>query len=217
MSVLVLRHEPFEHLGYFTQALTVPFRYHDPGEDFASESFQAWIILGGPMSANDAEMAAELAMIERALREGVPLLGICLGSQLIAEALGARVYRNSALEIGWEPVFFTDSARADPVFGEIPSPSTFFHWHGETFDLPRGAEWLAWSEKTRHQAYRYSSNVYGVQFHPEVTPEMIEDWCSQPVNCADVATLSTRIDPHAHDQSQFATEILRRWLLTADC
>ncbi len=215
-SILVLRHQPFEHLGHFTQALTVPYSYHDLGEEFASESYQALIILGGPMSANDAEMTPELALIERALRDNVPLLGICLGSQLIAKALGARVYRNSALEIGWEPVFFTDSARINPVFGQIPSPSTFFHWHGETFDLPRGAEWLAWSEKTPHQAYRYGSKVYGLQFHPEVTAEMIEDWCAQPVNRADMATLTTRIDPCAHDQSKVATEILKRWLVTAD-
>ncbi|HUA85992.1 MAG TPA: hypothetical protein VMB85_19175 [Bryobacteraceae bacterium] len=216
MSILVLRHERFEHLGNFAHALTVPFRYHDLGEEFDSEPNQAMVVLGGPMSANDAEMAPELARIEQALRDGLPLLGVCLGSQLIAKVLGARIYRNSALEIGWEPVFFTDSAHADPVFRDIPSPSTFFHWHGETFDLPRGAEWLAWSEKTPHQAYRYGCNVYGVQFHPEVTAEMIEDWCAQPVNCADVATLANRIDPHAHDQSQLATDILKRWLVAPD-
>jgi len=76
--------------------------------------------------------------------------------------------------------------------GGIASPETFFHWHGETFDLPEGAEWLAYSEKCRHQAYRYERKVYGLQFHPEVTAEMIEDWCRQPVNCGDVETLEGR-------------------------
>jgi GMP synthase (glutamine-hydrolysing) len=216
METLVLRHERFEHAGLFAGGLGCGFRYHDLGEQFDTEPFQSAIILGGPMSANDPEMAPELAFVERILRDGVPLLGICLGAQLIAKALGARVYRNAQLEIGWEPVYFTEAARADRVFSNIPSPATFFHWHGETFDLPRGAEWLAWSEKTRHQAYRFGQNVYGLQFHPEVDAEMIADWCRQPVNCGDVQTLKRPIHPAAHDQSAIASEILQRWLLTRD-
>lgn len=167
------------------------------------------------MSANDPAMKPELELMDRALAGGVPILGICLGSQLVAKALGARVYRNAALEIGWEPVYLTEAARHDPVFGDLPAPFTFFHWHGETFDLPRGAEWLAYSRKTPHQAYRYGSRVYGIQFHPEVTPEMIADWCAQPVNCGDVATLNETIDPEAHDQSAIARQILKRWRLAA--
>ena len=215
METLVLRHEPFEHLGHFAGVLPSGFRYHDLGQPFDAKSFQCAIILGGPMSANDPEMIAELCFIEKALRDGLPLLGICLGAQLIAKALGASVYRNTQVEIGWEPVHFTEAARTDRVFSKIPSPTTFFHWHGETFDLPRGAEWLAWSEKTRHQAYRFGENVYGLQFHPEVTAEMVADWCDQPVNCGDVQTLSQPIDPHAHDQSESAAEIITRWLLTS--
>ena len=214
-SGLVLRHEPFEHLGHFAQVLGRDFRYHDPGDPFEGGPHEAIVILGGPRSANDAEMADELALIERALRAGVPMLGVCLGSQLIARALGAPVYRNADLEIGWAPVYLTDAGRADPIFAELPSPSTFFHWHGETFDLPRGAEWLAWSDKCRHQAYRYGPNVYGLQFHPEVTAEMIADWCSQPVNCGDVRTLSEPIEPRAHDQAALARHIVSKWLLAA--
>lgn len=212
MSVLVLRHEQFEHLGHFAQALPCEFRYHDLGEPFDGERSEAMVILGGPMSANDPEMAGEIAMIEGALKAGVPLLGICLGSQLIAKALGARVYRNDVLEIGWAPVYLTDAGRGDPVFEKIPSPSTFFHWHGETFGLPRGAELLGWSDKCRHQAYRYGRNVYGLQFHPEVTAEMIADWCAQPVNCGDVDTLTEPIDPCAHDQEAAARHIVSKWL-----
>jgi GMP synthase (glutamine-hydrolysing) len=217
MSILVLRHEPFEHLGHFAAALENSFRYHDLGHQFDTESYQAVIVLGGPMSANDPEMAGELALIERALQDGVPLFGVCLGAQLIAKALGAQVYRNHDLEIGWAPVFLTDAAQGDPVLGKIPSPTTFFHWHGETFDLPRGAEWLAWSERTRHQAFRYGSKVYGLQFHPEVTAEMIEDWCAQPVNCGDVATFTEPVDPQAYDQSALARQIISNWLLAPAC
>lgn len=212
--ILVLRHEPFEHLGHFAEALPYPFRYHERGQPFENEPHDALIVMGGPQSANDPEMAPELAVIAEALQRGIPILGVCLGSQLIAKALGARVYRNAALEIGWAPVHLTESGRADAVLGGLQSPSMMFHWHGETFDLPRGAEWLAWSEKTPHQAYRFGTNVYGLQFHPEITAEMIEDWSAQPVNCGDAATLDHPIDARAHDLRAAAHGMMRRWLMT---
>jgi GMP synthase (glutamine-hydrolysing) len=204
-------------LGHFTPILQnfgVPFQYHDLGDPIPAASFSALIVLGGPMSANDdlPGIKDELNLIERELQAGTPTLGICLGSQLIAKVLGARVYRNSALEIGWKPVFLTDAAKADPVFSKLPSPAPFFHWHSETFDLPSGAEWLAWSDQCRHQAYRYGDNVYAVQFHPEITAEMIADWQRQPVNCGDVATLDAPIDPCAYDSEPLARSILERWL-----
>jgi GMP synthase (glutamine-hydrolysing) len=218
--MLVLRHEVFEHLGLFGEILTargVRFRYHDLGDPPDREPFKALMILGGPMSANDPlpGLEWELDVIRRSLASGIPMLGVCLGSQLIAKALGARVFRNPALEVGWYPIHLTDSARADPVFRDVPSPSTFFHWHGETFDLPAGAEWLAWSERCRHQAYRYGSDVYGIQFHPEITAEMIEDWSAQPVNCGDVAKLDQPIDSKAFDPAPLAGEILGNWLIAA--
>lgn len=217
MAVLVLRHEPFEHLGHFAAVLEenhVEYRYHDLGEPIVKEQHSGLIIMGGPMSANDnlPGLTNELGLIERALNNDVPVLGICLGSQLIARALGARVYKNAQLEIGWEPVWFTDAAKDDALFGEMRSPETFFHWHGETFDLPDGAEWLAYSEKCRHQAYRYGSRVYGVQFHPEITGEMIADWCAQPVNCGDVGTLEGPIDPLAYDARGSARKIIESWV-----
>jgi len=219
MSLLVLRHEVFEHLGLLAQPLIdrgIPFTYLDLDDPEVPSDYDGMIVLGGPMSANDPlpGLARELKLIDQALTSGMPLLGVCLGSQLIAKALGARVYRNAALEIGWEPVHLTENGQRDPLFRGIDSPTTFFHWHGETFDLPKGAEWLACSQKTRHQAYRFGSNVYGLQFHPEVDAEMIADWYRQPVNCGDVATLREPIDPHAHDQSSAARTILENWL---DC
>jgi GMP synthase (glutamine-hydrolysing) len=215
MSILTLRHEPFEHLGNFAPILTargISFSYHDLDQPFPAADPAALLILGGPMSANDALLAPELDLIRRAIARGTPILGICLGSQLIAKALGAPVYRNSALEIGWHPVHLTEAARTDPVFAGLESPSTFFHWHSETFDLPPGSELLAWSAGSRHQAYRYGKNVYGLQFHPEVTPEMIEDWQSQPVNCGDVARLKSPLDPQAFRQEAAAKHLLENWL-----
>jgi GMP synthase (glutamine-hydrolysing) len=142
----------------------------------------------------------------------MPVLGVCLGAQLLARVLGARVYRNPATEIGWAPVSLTDAGQADRVFSAIASPTTFFHWHSEAFDLPTGAEWLAWSELCRHQAYRFGRHAYGLQFHPEITPEMIEDWTTQPVNCGDVVALDRPLDPYAHDSGPAARSILERWL-----
>jgi len=215
MSILVFRHETWEHLGHFAQTLDrlgIPFKYHELGDPRPSEDYQAMIVLGGPMSANDPAVAGEVEEIRRGLRNGVPILGICLGSQLIAKALAARVYRNRELEIGWEPVHLTDVGKLDPAFRDIPSPSTFFHWHGETFDLPDGAEHLAWSERTRHQGFRHGSKVYGLQFHPEVTPAMIADWSTRPVNCGDVATLREPLDPHGHDQAVLAAKLVESWV-----
>jgi GMP synthase-like glutamine amidotransferase len=217
MRILVLRHELFEHLGLFAEILAtrnIEFDYHELGEPIPKEQHSAIIAMGGPMSANDdlPGLRDELALIDRALREEVPLLGICLGAQLIAKALGANVFRNQELEIGWEPVWLTEAGAKDEVFGKEPSPEMFFHWHGETFDLPAGAEWLAYSKKTRHQAYRYGRNVYGIQFHPEITAEMIVDWCAQPVNCGDVRTLKAPIDPVAYDAREGSRRILESWL-----
>ncbi len=166
------------------------------------------------MSANDPlpALSDEMRVIEAALQRGMPVLGVCLGGQLLARVLGARVYRNPASEIGWAPVALTDAGRADPVLSGIASPPTFFHWHSETFDLPAGAEWLAWSDLCRHQAYRFGPNAYGLQFHPEMTPEMIADWTMQPVNCADLVELERPPDPHAYDARPAARSILERWL-----
>lgn len=216
MQVLVLQHEPFEHLGHFAQVLEenrVGFEYHELGKILPQKTSRGLIVMGGPMSANDnlPGLHDELKLIETALDEQVPILGICLGSQMIAKALGAEVYRNPHLEVGWEPVWFTDAAKDDALFQGMTSPETFFHWHGETFDLPEGAEWLAYSDKCRHQAYRYGRNVYGIQFHPEITAEMIADWCEQPVNCGDVAATGP-IDPFAHDTKQISRKMIKAWV-----
>ena len=214
-SVLVLRHEPFEHLGYFEEILknrNISFVYSDLGDLLDLGNHDGVIVMGGPQSANDQEMAVELHFIHQALGMKTPLLGICLGAQLIAKALGAHVYRNREKEIGWAPVYLTEAAAGDPVFGGLPSPSTFFHWHSETFMLPPGAVSLAYSDKCRQQAFRFDDTVYGIQFHPEITPEMIADWTVQSVNCANAATLDAPLNPNAADSSPLARQILEGWL-----
>jgi GMP synthase (glutamine-hydrolysing) len=229
MSILVLRHEPFEHLGHFAtflQSANIPFEYKDLGQPLALDErrerdgcgYSGVIIMGGPQSANDANpgLDAEMRLIGQAIEKGLPVLGVCLGAQLIAKALGARVYKNSVPEIGWAPVHFTEAAKSDPLFGGFATPTTFFHWHGETFDIPQGAEWLAYSDNCRHQAFRYGRNVYALQFHPEIEAGMILDWWAQPVNCGDVSKLPAPIDPHAVDSASLARAVLQGWLRVAE-
>src|ERR1051326_6841007 len=117
-SLLVLRHEPFEHLGYFAGILrdrNISFVYSDLDDILDLGPHEGIIAMGGPQSANDPQLSAEVLFIQQALDTRTPVLGICLGAQLIAKALGAHVYRNREKEIGWAPVYFTDAADADPV------------------------------------------------------------------------------------------------------
>ena len=172
--------------------------------------------MGGPMSANDdlPYTRRELEIIGEAVSRGAPILGICLGSQLIAKAFGARVYKNGAPEIGWYPVQWTAAAASDCLHKGLSAPETVFHWHSETFALPPGAQALAYSDKCRQQAFRFHDVVYGIQFHPEITPEMILDWSTQPLNRGDADTLPGPLDPHASDSAPLARHILEGWLGT---
>jgi GMP synthase (glutamine-hydrolysing) len=128
------------------------------------------IVMGGPMGVYEETqypwLAVEKELIRGAIAANKPVLGICLGAQLIAAALGAKVYPNREKEIGWYPVTFHE-----PL---APSPGTVFHWHGDTFDLPAGATRLAETPVCKNQAYRVGDRVYGLQFHFEVTPAAME-------------------------------------------
>jgi GMP synthase (glutamine-hydrolysing) len=222
MRVVVFRHVPFEGLGLIQPvleehgiSLDFPDLFH-PRATLPDISTAAGLILmGGPMSANDdlPYLRQELEVIRQSVERRQPVLGVCLGSQLIAKALGGRVYPNPVKEIGWFDVHLTDSGRHDPVLSALDSSETLFHWHGETFDLPPGAEWLAYSDACRHQAFRVGPNVYGLQFHLEVTPEMIADWCSQDANCGDVRELQAPLDPRFNSErlESLSGVVFRHW------
>jgi len=221
-KVLAFRHVPFEGIGRIAPVLAARgiacdyadlYRPGAPTPDIAA--YDGVISLGGPMSAKDnlPFLERELRVISQALERAQPLLGICLGSQLIARALGAAVRLNPVKEIGWFPVRFTPSTAADPLFAGLPGPETIFHWHSDTWELPPGAALLASSDACPHQAFRAGGNVYGFQFHLEVTPEMIADWLLQDENCGDVCELTECIDPHhnAARLEDLSAIVYERW------
>lgn len=220
--VLVVRHVPFEHLGYLADLLdehALLYRYVEIGEPISRNdiaSAAALVVMGGPLSANDAEpwVDTEITAIRTALEFKRPILGICLGAQLLARALTARVMANPVKEIGWSEVFFTPAAEQDPLLAGVASPAHIFQWHGDTFELPHGAHLLAYTSACAHQAFRVRTNVYGFQFHLEVTRDMISEWCEQDANSGDIRELTSPIDPglHAASQQQLARLIFGRWI-----
>jgi GMP synthase - Glutamine amidotransferase domain len=135
------------------------------------------VVMGGPMGVGDVgalpPLTRELALIEEALDAEVPVLGVCLGSQLLAHVLGADVRPASAKEIGWDEVTLSEAAADDPLFRDVDDPFTAFHWHGDVFTLPDGAVPLARTDQTEHQAFRYGDSAYGLLFHLEVTPKTV--------------------------------------------
>jgi len=179
MRAHYLQHVPFEGLGSIESWLLAKGYEIGCTRFYESEalpdplSVDFLIIMGGPMSVNDVHihpwLAEETRFIRTAVNRGIPVLGICLGAQLIASALGGTVFPGREKEIGWFPVFRT-GPEGDSVF-PFPSGTEVFHWHGETFSLPEGARLLAESEGCRHQAFQVGRRVMGLQFHPETTPE----------------------------------------------
>ena len=141
-------------------------------------------------------LADEVRWLRQSVDAGLPVLGVCLGSQLLAKALGSRVYPNRIKEIGWYDIELTAAAKSDRLFGDCQVAETVFQWHGDTFDLPEGASQLARSELCENQAFRFGRAAYGLQFHLEVTPEIVSSWLGEPGNCGELDGLDY-IDPEA--------------------
>jgi GMP synthase (glutamine-hydrolysing) len=190
MDVVVLQHIACEPPGEYEAVLRERgARLHrvelDEGEPLpALTGFDAIVAMGGPMSVNDdAELpwlTAEKRAIGVAVRDGVPYFGACLGVQLLAASLGARVYAGPDPEVGVLPVTLTPEGAADPIFAGLPPSFPTLQWHGDTFDLPEGATLLASSPAFPNQAFRYGRAAYGIQFHMEVLPEMAREWALVP-------------------------------------
>src|SRR6516165_3211979 len=180
IRMVVLQHVEFEGpaaIADWAADRRVPVRVCHLGHNGILPSiydFDMLTVMGGPMNANDQAqldwLGPEIALVREAIAADKTVFGVCLGAQMIAKAMGARVYPGNAKEIGWFPV---ERMGAHPLFGGLPDSFTPLHWHGETFDLPRGAKLLAKSKIALNQAFAVGQRVLGVQFHMEPTEESV--------------------------------------------
>ncbi len=189
-DVLVLQHIACEPPGVYEDVLReCGARIHrvelDEGQRPPDpHDFHAVVVMGGPMGAYDEELhpwlAGEKRLLHRAVSAKIPVFGACLGAQLLAASLGARVFRAPTPEVGVLPVELTADGHADPVTAQLPAKFATLQWHSDTFDLPAGATLLASSPAYPNQAYRVGATAYAVQFHLEVTQAMAEEWAAVP-------------------------------------
>lgn len=184
MNFHYVQHVPFENLACIEHWAKEKGYTITSSKMYADDSFPSigeldWVvIMGGPMGVYDDVqypwLKKEKNFIEQAIHHGKRVLGICLGAQLIAHVLGAKVYANSYKEIGWFPVSLTDSGKNAKLFHQFPPTFTIFQWHGDTFDLPAGCEHSAYSDACVNQAFTYNENTVALQFHLESTQQSIE-------------------------------------------
>jgi GMP synthase (glutamine-hydrolysing) len=227
VDVLVLQHIACEPPGVYEDVL----REHgaalhrvevDAGDELPDwRELDAIVAMGGPMSANDdAELPwlrAEKELVAAAVRAGVPFWGVCLGVQLLAASLGARVYAGQEPEVGVLPVELTEDGARDPVFAALPSTFPSLQWHGDTFDLPEGAVRLAGSPAYPNQAFRFE-NAYGVQFHLEVSAEMAREWLDVPEYASALErtigseTMLRAVDERVDEMLEHGRALFERWL-----
>ena len=184
LRIHYLQHVPFEGPGSIQEwgiknghVLTSTNFYED--ETLLDLNSIDWlIIMGGPMSVDDEKefrwLSKEKIFIKNAIETGKTVIGVCLGAQLIAQILGAKVYSNKQKEIGWFPIRLTESAKQDPLFNGLNGEITVFHWHGDTFELPKNAVAIATSDACNNQGFIYKQNVLALQFHLETTEESIQ-------------------------------------------
>lgn len=226
MRCIALRHVAFEDLGIFgatLEACGYDIEYREAG--FASLAQCEWIeaellvVLGGPIGVYEGDrypwLEAEIAGLKARLGRGLPTLGICLGAQLTAAALGARVYPGPAREIGWSGLALTAEGRRSCVAALEGAP--VLHWHGDTFDLPEGAVRLASTALTPNQAFACGHHALALQFHAEVDGARIESWlightCELTVAGVDVGALRARSLAVRERAAAAGRELLSRWL-----
>lgn len=226
---VIIRHVPFEDLGSLTAPLATPsyaIDYLEAGADdldhTSAREADLLIVLGGPIGANDDQdypfLKDEIRIIEYRLQTEKPILGVCLGSQLLARALGARVFEGPAQEIGWAPLALTAEGQRSPLSHLAPTKTSMLHWHGDTFDLPPGAMRLASTPLCENQAFQWGRNILALQFHAEVTRRGLERWFIGHT-CEIRATQSVSVASLRRDTAQFgpALEVqgprfFRAWL-----
>jgi GMP synthase (glutamine-hydrolysing) len=196
-KVLVFQHVAHKILGTLNPTLKenkLNIRYvnfdRSPEERPTLDRYNGLIVLGGRMGVYESDkyqhIKVEMQLIEEALKKEIPILGICLGAQLIANVLGANVQKHSVKEIGWYDINLTEQGISDPLFKHFNNSEKLFQLHGDSFEIPKSAIHLANSATCESQAFRYGENVYGLQFHLEVDEAMILRWLSYDSNLEDI-------------------------------
>jgi GMP synthase-like glutamine amidotransferase len=236
--LVVLQHAPHEGPSRVKSAFeragfTVEIARLDLGAPVpkSTDGMDALVVLGGSMGVGDRAdpkypfLDPEIALLERAVERDFPTLGVCLGAQLLAAAAGARVYPNApngsvVREVGWGAVHFTRSAAEEPVLAGLDAAEIMLHWHGDTFDLPRGATLLASTLHCPNQMIRVKSRLFGVQFHPEVDETDIRRWIEEdaeyiegalgPGGAARIAADTQRFMPRLREQGDCLLDNLVR-------
>jgi len=200
----------------------------EKGEELPSslKAFDGLVVMGGPQSANDTHLpyiTAQLALITEALQRDLPLLGTCLGAQLLARAAGGTVGPSPLRELGWYTVHATAAAAGDLLFSTLPDDGmTVFQWHGETFSLPDGGKLLATAPAVPHQAFRMGRCQYGLQFHAEVDAATIEQWIAAGASEraylgeAGVAAIRSDVMLRLPAMQQWCRHMTEQWLLLAE-
>lgn len=231
-KILVFQHVPYEPLGTLDPLLKdagFRIRYvnfgREPNARPELEKYAALIVLGGPMNSDEIDrypnLATELDLIREAVDRNMSVLGICLGAQLLAKALGGSVSRNPIREIGWYDVALTDAGAIDPVLSVFAPVQEVFQWHEDGISLPAGVVHLAASDASNVQAFRFGDHAYGFQFHLEVDSMLIERWLSVPANQATLQAEVGRIDPQSireqvphsiADLERLSRETFTRWI-----
>lgn len=203
LRIHYFQHVPFEGLGYIQEWASknnhqlAATKFYQNYSLPQMANFDWLVIMGGPMGVYDFEhyplLKEEIELIQQAIITNKTVIGICLGAQLIASALGANVYQNTTKEIGWFPLAKTEVGQKNALLNELPEHFTSFHWHGDTFDLPNNSAHLLRTKACPNQAFLYNDKVLGLQFHFEATPQTLKEMAE---NCRHELT------PDAYIQSE---------------
>lgn len=231
-KILVFQHVPYEPLGTLDPLLRdagFRIRYVNFGRDGSQrpslDRYAAIIVLGGPMNADAIDehphLQTEVEILREALANDMSILGICLGAQLLAKALGGAVRRNSLREIGWHDVELTTDGAADPVLSSFAARQRVFQWHEDGIELPTGCVHLARSDASPVQAFRHGEHAYGLQFHLEVDQGLIDRWLTVPANRPVLEQERGRVSPerireqtpgHIGELEALSLETFGRWI-----